>query len=220
MREIDLKKNDLYQAFFKHVPKLVLPKLPVSGSIRSIFIFIFLIAVLLLSGYALQNIKYQTKKNTVQTLQTVLKTTQESIHNWTNHLKHGVLVLSLSPALINLTKEQLTVLRNRKNLLDSPALVEIRAFFQENLKTFEDGIGFFVVSPDFINIASMQVENVGKVNIVAINRKDRLLKVFQGKTQFILQCIQIFLYQALLVNWWRVIQQCSWRVLLRMIRRK
>ena len=66
-------------------------------------------------------------------------------------------------------------------MLNSRGLKELRKFFQSNKDRFGKA-GFFVVAPDFINIASMRDDNMGARNLIANQALDLLNRAFRGET--------------------------------------
>ncbi len=92
--------------------------------------------------------------------------------------------LANSSELLRLTQKQLSVRRNATSLLASPSLDELREFFREKRASRED-LGFFLISPDYISIASMRDVNVGTINLIAQQRGDLLDRGFAGRIELI-----------------------------------
>jgi polar amino acid transport system substrate-binding protein len=80
-----------------------------------------------------------------------------------------------------LTEQQLLVPRNKISLSESEILKELRAFFRHHKNEFGQA-GFFVIAPDFFNIASMSDINIGTQNLIASQALDLLNRAFQGET--------------------------------------
>ena len=80
-----------------------------------------------------------------------------------------------------LTENQLQVPRNKDDLLKSQPLRELRRFFQNNKDRFGKA-SFFIIAPDFVNIASMGDKNIGSKNRIASQALDLLNRAFQGET--------------------------------------
>jgi PAS domain S-box-containing protein len=113
-------------------------------------------------------------------LQIVLQTTQESLNLWVESNKFNLSQLAEDPRLISLVQRQLSAPRNKNALLKSEALAELRAFFQYR-KNKSGQKGFFIISPDFINIASMRDSNIGAKNLIASQALDLLNRAFEGE---------------------------------------
>jgi PAS domain S-box-containing protein len=113
-------------------------------------------------------------------LQIVLQTTQESLNLWVESNKFNLSQLAIYPRLIELTERQLRVSRDTNSLLISESLKELQAFFWYRKNQF--GRKFFIISPDFINIASMRHGKIGVKNLIANQALDLLNQAFKGET--------------------------------------
>jgi PAS domain S-box-containing protein len=156
------------------------------GSIQKISILIilaccFIILVTFLAGFALDRVKEKIQADVGDALQIVLLTTQESLNLWVESNKYQLSRLAEDPRLVSLTERQLRVSRNKNALLKSEPLQELRAFFQPRRSQFGQA-GFFIISPDFVNIASMRDGKLGAKNLIANQALDLLNRAFEGKT--------------------------------------
>ncbi|MCI5224842.1 MAG: hypothetical protein D3924_19780, partial [Candidatus Electrothrix sp. AR4] len=144
---------------------------------------IFLTTAAYLGWFMIEHLDRDERKKSVELLRTVLQTTQESLHIWLKNHKYSIEEWASSPKLIALVEEQITVPKNRENLISSPILTSLRNFFRD--QSHHDLKDFFIISPEHINIASMQDANIGTKNLIAKQRNKHLLDAFQGKTLFI-----------------------------------
>ena len=126
----------------------------------------------------LTKIDTQTRQETYSTLDTVLKTTQEALHNWVRMRMTEVTGWAFSPELRRLVKAQLEVPRNREALLNSPVLSELRTLLKPTILE-NDFAGFFIITPEWINVGSMRDSNIGAVNLLS-EHDDFLSRVFDG----------------------------------------
>ncbi|MEE9497191.1 MAG: PAS domain S-box protein, partial [Desulfobacterales bacterium] len=154
------------------------------GSTQNINILIilgccFLMLVVVLAWFALDRVKEKIQTDAGDALQIVLQTTRESLDLWVESNKFHLSQLAEDPRLISLTERQLRVSRNKDALLKSEVLQELRAFFQRRRSLFGQA-GFFIISPDFVNIASMRNSNLGAKNLIANQALDLLNRAFQG----------------------------------------
>ena len=138
------------------------------GSIQKLSILIilaccFIVLVTVLAGFALDRVKEKIQTDVGNALEIVLQTTQESMNLWVESNKFQLIRLAEDPRLVSLTERQLSVPRNKNALLESEALQELRAFFRPRKNQFGQA-GFFIISPDFVNIASMRDGNIGAKN--------------------------------------------------------
>ena len=141
-----------------------------------------MLVVVLLSWKALQRIELQVKADVKGNLQTVLRTTHESIHGWAdnrmNHAHHFTLLEGFKSSVRDLLETPST----KKALKKSKALLKLRNVMAPLLKHNND-FGFFVISPERINIASLRDENLGEANLLQ-NHGDYLDEIFEGEPQF------------------------------------
>ena len=154
------------------------------GSIQKLSILIilagcFIILVTFLTGFALERVKEKIQVDVGDALQIVLQTTQESLNLWVESNKFQLTRLAEDPRLVSLTERQLRVPRNKDALIKSKALQELRAFFRPRKNQFGQA-GFFIISPDFVNIGSMRDGNLGAKNLMANQALDLLNRAFRG----------------------------------------
>jgi polar amino acid transport system substrate-binding protein len=140
--------------------------------------------VILLTWVALGMVQKKIKQDTGEALQTVLQTTQEALTLWSENKKFHLNRLSADPRVVFLVENLLQTHRDKDALLKSQGLRELRKFFQSNKDRFGKA-GFFVIAPDFINIASMRDSNMGAKNLIANQALDLLNRAFRGETVMI-----------------------------------
>ena len=140
----------------------------------------FIALVVVLAWFALDRIEEKIQAEGGEALQIVLQTTRESLNLWVESNKFQLTRLAEHPRLVHLAERQLSVLRNKNALLKSDALQLLRAFFRYGRDQFGEA-RFFIISPDFINIASMRDSNIGDRNLIASQALDLLNRAFQGE---------------------------------------
>jgi len=155
------------------------------GSIQKLSILIilagaFFVLVVVLAWFALERVEEKIQADVGDALQIVLQTTHESLNLWVESNKFNLSQLAEDPRLISLAQRQLRVPRNKAALLKSEALPQLRTLFQRHRNQFGQA-GFFIISPDFINIASMRDSNIGAKNLIASQALDLLNRAFEGE---------------------------------------
>ncbi len=147
---------------------------------KLIFILLFLLIFLgtILSWFTLNKIKDIERKDLANSLETILKITEESIYQWNSSKKAYIETWTISTRLRELTKELLKAIQTREALLSCPATARIHNLFKETL-IMHGFIGFFIIAPDFTNIASINEANVGSVNYLE-SHGNYLEKLFRG----------------------------------------
>jgi polar amino acid transport system substrate-binding protein len=151
------------------------------SSILIILAACFVMLVTVAAWFALGQVKAKIQTDVGDALQIVLQTTRESLKVWVESNKYQLTRLAEDPHLVSLAESQLRAPRNKNALLKSDALLELRVFFRYRRNQFGQS-GFFIVSPDFVNIASMLDANIGAKNLIASQTLDLLNRAFQGET--------------------------------------
>ena len=149
-----------------------------------VFSGLFLIAVISIAWIALERIEAQTRVNSSEALQTVLETTQEALYIWVEQRRRNVLELASLPEVRELTQALLSEPRTGTALIASLHLEKLRGFMRPWLNKYSDK-GFFIISPDMINIASMRNENLGEQNLIYRQRPEHMERLFQGHVTFV-----------------------------------
>lgn len=151
---------------------------------RFFFVVLFFILCLSSSWYALFLIKQQGRQDVQEHLEQVMAITHSSIHNWIEHRIGGGALIADRPDIQHLTQELLSLSPTPEVLLGSDALQKLRSLVQPWLVRHQD-LDILIVSPDNVNIASMQDALVGS-EIFHGPRKEQFSAVLQGVSQLIL----------------------------------
>jgi PAS domain S-box-containing protein len=150
-------------------------------TILIILAFTFIILVILLAWFAISRVEEKIKTDVGDALQIVLQTTRESLNLWIESNKFDLTRLAGDPRIVFLVQHQLQVPRNKDDLLKNPSLRELRILFEINKDQFGKA-SFFIIAPDFINIASMGDKGIGSKNLIASQALDLLNRAFTGET--------------------------------------
>lgn len=138
----------------------------------------------LLTVLALNKIERVARTTAVSTLQTVLNTTQEGLNLWQQDITLQTQFWAAMPITIQLTEAQLAIPQTTEALVSSPHQDAMRAFYSDLISIYE-GEGIFVIAPDYTNIISMRDENVGMLNLMALDYEAELARSFSGETIFV-----------------------------------
>jgi PAS domain S-box-containing protein len=144
----------------------------------------FIGLVILISWVALGMVRDKIQQDMGDTLRTVLQTTQESLTVWAENKKFHLSRLAADPRVVFPVELLLQATRDKEALMKNQGLLELRRFFLNNKDRFGNA-GFFVIDPDFINIASMRDSNMGDKNLIANQALDLLNRAFSGETVII-----------------------------------
>jgi len=132
--------------------------------------------------YALDEIENKTRDRSKDALQTVLFTTQETLHLWISQRKLNTSELARNERLVNLTTNLLSSRPNSKQAKES--IAEIRDIMRPKLSRYGDR-GFFIISPERKNIVSMRDRNMQQTNLIHLQREKYLDSAFNNTTIFI-----------------------------------
>ena len=139
-------------------------------------IIISLAAVILLglgSMLVQSRIKAETQKDMGKSLSAVLATTRQAVHSWAEEQKSAALVWANTAEVRRYTEDLLLSNSSPQALIQLPAQANLRSWFRPIQKE-RNYQGFFIISPDYINLASTRDENVGEPSLLV--RQGNFLK--------------------------------------------
>jgi len=142
------------------------------------------IVILVLSSLALNKIKEQINYEIQENLHTILITTHKALDFWIENKINDAQMIVGRPDVRQLTKELLSLPRNKASLRNSDSLQKVREIMQPWIDKHSD-LGIFIISPDGTNIASMRDENLGADNLFS-SYGDYLENMLNGKPQLVL----------------------------------
>ena len=154
-------------------------------NIRAILLITtFMGAVVLLSLFALKQIKTTTTDLIRDNLQTLLLTVQEAHHILVEQRRFAVSSIAETVAIRTMVSQLLDEYHNDLPLAESENLKAFRQIIQPIIRKFGDQ-GFFIIAPDYTNIAAIDNNSLGHENMIAALKPELLTKVFTGETSFV-----------------------------------
>lgn len=158
----------------------------VSAGKRAAIVFNIILAFLIssLAWWALNDIEATIKNDKRESLKTVLHTTLEAMNIWANEQSNIVNYIADNPEILNNTYYQLGLYEQGNNFKSGLPLETLRQKISVQLNR-NSLSGFFIITKDGINIASMQDDNLGNPNPIFTHRPDLLERAFQGETVFV-----------------------------------
>ena len=142
---------------------------------------VFVVLVLFLGWLAMERIEHRIRHDAGISLENSLITTVQRIDFWAEQRQDFVRQLGRHPRLVAITEALLAVPPTRDELLASSPLQRAREFFSDAHLDLFDHLGFFIISPEYINIGSVRDTNLGARNLIA----DLLPRVFRGESIFV-----------------------------------
>lgn len=141
-----------------------------SKRFRILIVGVLLLLALLVaavSWLAFNHNKNRIVEVTGVNLDTILSSSVDRLQMWGEEKQNVTIQIGKDPVLVTLTKALLKVSHDKKALQGSGLQQEIREYFRANDKL--SGMkGFFIISQDGTNIASMRDENLGDLNLITM----------------------------------------------------
>lgn len=150
------------------------------SSILAVLIFIAIVSSL--TYFVINKVESFIKKEAASTLSAVLKGTENRILEWETHRIHNAESITFTKEFKNLYGTQLTLPRTKEELNNHINTEKLRNFVKPHLDQHSD-MGFFIITPDYINIASMRDKNTGEINL--LKGKGYLEELFTNGTPFV-----------------------------------
>ena len=147
-------------------------------------LFLFLTLVVFVARIGLDKVEQQFRQDMGANLNTVLNTSQESMHAWLVGHRLRIESVANAPALPGLVEALSNVPRTAEALRRSSAQADLRAFFEPYRAQLKDK-GFFIITRDGMNVGSMRDANLGTKNLIAMERPVYIDRVFRGETVLI-----------------------------------
>ena len=113
-----------------------------------------------------------------------LENTHERLKLWVDNHKLVIQEFGRDPALVNATREILTVSKDKNELLSSDALDKLRDFYSKYQEPLQS-VGFFIIDKEYLNLASSRDQNIGVQSVIYDERPELMQKVFEGNSVFI-----------------------------------
>jgi len=159
-----------------------LKKYLVLGRKKRTMLSIILIMLIVGSYTVVQliEIRYQIKLRSA--LDSVLKTTNEALNVWSNEHRLAIQNLVKTKTVVEMTEKLLDESSTYESLKKSDAQKKLR---EEFFKYLESGQyrGYFIISPDNINISSSRDTNLGAQNLLR-ESPEVLAKLWEGRTVY------------------------------------
>lgn len=147
-------------------------------------LIVSILAIFMLTFLALDNLKEDIRDSQRENLVTVLNSTEQNIISWIENNLAQIRVESNNPRLKEHVKELLKVSVNKESLINSRIQKVLRDYFSfEQSYAFSDG--YFIISPDGVNLASSRDENIGVINLIYEQRPDLFKQVLEGSPTFV-----------------------------------
>ena len=148
-------------------------------------VIVLVLSMVSLAAYlVIGKVEQQTRHNIQISLSGISEALNTSIDIWLDGKTSHIDSLSRDPALLPMVTELLKVEPSKQAIKFSTVLIDLRVFFASQQALHGDR-GFFIISPERINIGSMRDSNLGELNVIQQQRPELLDRVFLGETVLI-----------------------------------
>jgi signal transduction histidine kinase/CheY-like chemotaxis protein/ABC-type amino acid transport substrate-binding protein/HPt (histidine-containing phosphotransfer) domain-containing protein len=137
--------------------------------------------VISLAWLALDKIKTKVQEDMRESLETVLQFTRETLTIWADDQIYNVARIAAISELVSHVEALIEMRSSGGDLADNPHLILLREFFRQQ-QGRSTHIGFSVVAPDGINVASIWDDNIGSVSVLQQLRPELLQKILAGES--------------------------------------
>ncbi|WP_411991249.1 PAS domain S-box protein [Agarivorans sp. DSG3-1] len=136
------------------------------------------------TSIGLQQLKHHQFSQLEDVIESVLDTSDAGLDEWKQGWQSKVDAIALDPTFKHFSTVLIEAEHSKDSLIDDPALEGLRQSV-ENYRAIFDDLGFFIISRDRINIASMRDENLGEINVITRYYPHLLNRAFNGETVII-----------------------------------
>ncbi|RJG48411.1 response regulator [Motilimonas pumila] len=153
---------------------------------RVIFVSMLALSIVLIvaASSVIQYAKEQRYSALEYSLNTLLTSTHQRLSFWVKNELGRLEHLGKNKELTQMVESLLVVPADKQALLQTPLQSQIRQFFKA--REGEVGnIGFFIISPDYVNLSSRRDSNIGDINLIREQRPELLQRAFNGENVFI-----------------------------------
>lgn len=148
-------------------------------------VIVLVLSMVSLAAYlVIGKVEQQTRHNIQISLSGISEALNTSIDIWLDGKTSHIDSLSRDPTLLPMVTELLKVEPSKQAIKFSTVLIDLRVFFASQQALHGDR-GFFIISPERINIGSMRDSNLGEINVIQQQRPELLDRVFLGETVLI-----------------------------------
>ncbi len=153
------------------------------------FMVLLLVFLMSFSAYQIFNTLAENRAQTLTDVRESLKIALNATHDRVNFVikqhKSAIKPLGRNRKLVRITEDLLYLAkRPMTDLKKLDSLRQVREFFAK-YKQKHPNVGFFIISPRNISLASERNETIGKNSFIGVKKQDLMQRVLQGETVFI-----------------------------------
>jgi signal transduction histidine kinase/DNA-binding response OmpR family regulator len=146
-----------------------------------VLVAVFAVLVALIGSSTMRAVETRVRARFLTSVSSILKNSENSLQLWMRQQQDMVERVAAYPDVRTATKNILSSPRNPEALQTAPASKGLRAFFDGLIERPAE-LGFVIIAPDRVTVASSQNDNIGTRNFLANVRGPILDRVFAGET--------------------------------------
>lgn len=132
------------------------------------------------STLLLHTITVQTQVNSTRSLRALAETTSQSVSVWAEKEQRIAAALADDPRVVVACESLLSTDRVPARLIESAAQEDLRAYLEPHLNA-HGYLGFFIIAPDGVSLASTRDTNIGTPNLL-LDEGDYFTRILAGES--------------------------------------
>ncbi len=135
--------------------------------------------LVVIATVTVQKIEQDSRIKSRQALSSVLETSRQAILSWYEQGKNNTFAWANTNLIYDFAVKLLQISANQKALINSPEQAQLRQLLHQ-IYTKNGYLGYFIISPEGINLSSSRDENIGLPNLL-LTQQDFFNRLDQGK---------------------------------------
>ncbi len=163
--------------------KINLPFTSLSKVSLFLYILVFLAGTGFILHYSLNKVEESQRVETIRSLKTTINIIDKAINIYSKHKIDESRIYARNKVIYRETQKLLKLKNAPQQILKSEHLKNLRTYLRPILKAQRDQ-NFYIISKDFINIASLKDKDIGKTNALYKQDENQFIKAFDGQISF------------------------------------
>ncbi|MFT5704124.1 MAG: two-component system sensor histidine kinase/response regulator [Shewanella sp.] len=168
LRRLTIKDKDTFSGYAQY------------GRLAGAGVIIFVTIIFLIANIGLVVADKNEREKSGQSLLGVVDIADAAVEAWVAGWEDRILSVAFNPILHGHVEDLINAPRDRESLLLDSDVEWTRSAYYRYSKPFGT-MGFFIITPDGINLASNRDENLGLINIVHTKYPELLASAFKGE---------------------------------------
>lgn len=140
----------------------------------------FISSLSVMTEIGLRQVYIYDKAEAAGALNSLVKTTSSALESWTQGWHDRVRTVAINPLLHERIERLVTVKHDKDTLMHNPDMLWSRSAYGRYSESF-GSLGYFIISPDGVNIASSRNNNLAVRNIVLRTYPELIERAWEGE---------------------------------------